>query len=39
VAACETGKTTKEDETEIPVEVTVETKLPNRIGNEKGTRV
>jgi len=38
VAAC-TRKTTKEDETEISIEVTVETELPNRIGNEKGTRV
>jgi len=39
VAACGTGKITKEDETEIPTEVKVEIELPNRMGNMKGIRV
>jgi len=38
VAACGTGKTTKENETEILAEFQAEIELPNRMGNVKGIR-
>jgi len=39
VAACGTGKATKENETEIISDVKAELELPNRRGNIKGIRV